>query len=280
MIFTLDDLRPVPSYPTYPPYHVGDYLEDYFYNKFVSNNPTVNRHYIAVSWTTLYCENKTHDLQSFLNSLDPKEKYFTVSQHDDAPKHMLPANTLCFSAGGNVSGNNIIPIPLICSKLSTNNTYKKDKKLIASFVGSNTHPIRIEMAQQLFNKPEYKIWIKQWLPSVEKSEFDLFLELAAESKYLLCPRGYGLNSFRLYEAFQLGCVPVIVTDKLYLPWSDELDWNEFAVLIDRTNISNIDSILKNIEDKKYNSMLEKGQKIYHSHFTLDGMYDNIIKRLQ
>jgi hypothetical protein len=281
VIYTRDDLRPTPTYPTYPPYHRGAYLEDYFYNKFIKDNPEVNRDYIAISWTTLYCENKDKNIQSFLDSLDQSKQYFTVLQHDDAPRHILPPDTLCFSAGGNVSGKNIIPIPLICSQLPKQLIIKEEeKKYIASFVGSATHPIRIKMGEALFGKDDYQIWIKQWSPSVNKSEFELFLELASKSKYLLCPRGYGLNSFRLYEAFQLGCVPVIITDKPYLPWQDELNWNEFSVLIDYSNILNIDLILKNIKDHTYHSMLEKGKKIYNTHFTLDGVYDNIIKKLK
>lgn len=280
MIYSKDNFRPLPNYSVYPPYHVGYYLEDYFYNKFLLNEPIVERHYIALSWTTLYCENKIDGIQSFLNSLDPKQKYFTVSQHDDAPKHILPPDTLCFAAGGNVSGNNIIPIPLICSELPSNLIKPKDKIYIASFVGSNTHPIRMKMAQSLFQNPSYQIWIKQWSPAVNKSEFDLFLELALQSKYLLCPRGYGLNSFRLYEAFQLNCVPVIITDKSYLPWQDELNWREFSILIDENNLSHIDEILKNIDDEQYNKLLTTGKNLYSSYFTLNGMYENIIKRLK
>ena len=280
MIYSKEILRPKPLYPTYPPYHEGDYLEDYFYNKFILNNPSTNRDYIAISWTTLYCDNKGKDIQLFLNSLDESKKYFTISQHDDAPKHKLPHDTLCFSAGGNVSGKNIIPIPLVCSKIPEHLLQKAEKTYIGSFVGSLTHPIRIQMANTLSGKSEYNIWIKQWSPTVNKPEFELFLELASKSKYLLCPRGYGLNSFRLYEAFQLNCVPVVITDKPYLPWQDELNWNDFSILIDQNNISNIDNILKNINDKQYEKLLTTGKKIYSSYFTLDGIYDNIIKRLQ
>jgi hypothetical protein len=279
MIYSETKFRPKPTYPTYPPYHVGDYLEDYFYKKFISQNPTVSRDYIAISWTTLYCDNKKSEIQGYLDSLPKDKKYFTISQHDDAPQHILPKDTLCFSAGGNISGKNIIPIPLICSNIPKTSILKNKKELIASFVGSITHPIRIQMAQTLFGKPEYQIWIKQWSPSVNKSEFDLFLELASKSKYLLCPRGYGLNSFRLYEAFQLNCVPVIITDKPYLPWSDELNWNDFSVFVDAKDVGSVDSILKNIDSSIYEKLLNNGQAIYSDYFTLDGMYNNIIKRI-
>jgi hypothetical protein len=51
-------------------------------------------------------------------------------------------------------------------------------------------------------------------------------------------------------------------------------------LIDENNLSNIDNILKNIDDSQYEKLLTTGKKIYSSYFTLDGMYDNIIKRLK
>ena len=147
MIHTRNDFRPVPTYPVYPPYHIGDYIEDFFYKKFIEESPTVARNYIALSWTTLYCQNQDPGIQNFLNSLDQSKSYFTVCQHDDAPRHSLPPDTLCFSAGGNVSGSNIIPIPLICSELSKELILKEEKQYTASFVGSVTHPIRIKMAQ-------------------------------------------------------------------------------------------------------------------------------------
>ena len=278
MIYTGLDLRPTPQYPTYPPYHQGNYLEDYFYSHFVVNKPIVARNYIGVSWTTLYCDNKDQSLQVFLDALDPNEKYFTVMQHDDAPKHNLPKDTLCFSAGGNVRGDNIIPIPLICSPIPYI-IQNAEKTLLASFVGSLTHPIRTEMANSLNNKPNCVINVKNWSPNVDNNEFNNFINLASKSKFLLCPRGYGLNSFRLYEAFQLGCVPVIITDILYLPWTDELNWKEFSVIIHACDVDKIYDILNSIDQTTYSNMINKGIEVYDKYFTLNGMYQNIIKRI-
>lgn len=278
MIHTKDFLRPVPSYPTYPPYHTGDYLEDYFYKRFVQEAPKIDREYIAISWTTLYCQNQTNGIQEFLDSLDPSKKYFTVLQHDDAPKHRLPPDTLCFSAGGNVKGENIIPIPLVCSPLPK--VEKKEKKYLASFVGSNTHYLRVQMSNALTDKSDCKIHMKNWSPSVDKSDLDLFIEWSSESKFGLAPRGYGLNSFRLYEIFQMNAVPVIVSNDFYLPWNDKLYWNKFSVLINENDVSNIYSILKDIPEEEYKEMLKLGQKLYPLYFTLDGMYTNILRRLK
>jgi hypothetical protein len=279
MIYTQLNLTPNPTYPTYPPYHTGDYLEDYFRNKFILQNPNINRDFIGISWTTLYCQGPRDEIQPFLDSLPRDKKYFTVSQHDDAPSHKLPKDTLCFSAGGNVQGSNIIPIPLVCSKMPINITENDSRPLLASFVGSMTHPIRNTMAEACKSNKNIAIYMKGWNPTVAQNELEFFINLASNSKFCLCPRGYGLNSFRLYEAMQLGCIPVIITDKFYLPWSDELDWKEFSVLIHSDQISNIENILLSYSDDQIKDMKNKIKTIYGEYFTLDGMYNNILKRI-
>ena len=134
--------RPAPEYPVYPPYHEGAYLEDYFSDWFYSNNIETERKYIPVSWTTCYIDKKTEGLQESLDKLDRNGKYFTVSQYDDGISETLPPDTLQFNAGGNSGG---IPIPLICSQMPIPAIDHKNKTILASFVGSMTHPIRHEM---------------------------------------------------------------------------------------------------------------------------------------
>ena len=114
---------------------------------------------------------------------------------------------------------------------------------------------------------------------VSTVDLNSFIELSVKSKFCLCPRGYGLNSFRLYEAMQLGCVPVIITDEPYLPWKDELNWDEFSVLITPDKISNIVSILKDYSEYDISRMCDKIREVYKSHFTMDGLYNNILKRI-
>ena len=280
MIYSDIKFRPKPQYPVYPPYHTGDYLEDYFFNRFEKENPSTERDYIGISWTTLYCDNKREGLQQFLNSLPKDRKYFTVSQHDDAPQELLPPDTICFSAGGNIQGSNIIPIPLICSKLPIEFIDTHKRELLASFVGSATHPIRIKMAHACQNSKEIKLYIKNWTPSVNQNEFDTFINLTANSIFCLCPRGYGLNSFRLYEAMQLGSIPVVITNQYYLPWQDELNWNEFAVLISEKQLPDLQSILESYKEEQLESMRQKIKEVYPKYFTLDGMYANILRRIK
>jgi len=267
--------RPTPSYPTYPPYHTGLYLEDYFYDWYYKNDIDTQRILIPVSWTTCYIESRDSGLQEILDSLDQSKKYFSVCQFDDGIKHSLPKDTIQFNAGGNSGG---IPVPLICSKIPAEDIekFKSEKTKLCSFTGSLTHPIRSKMYNEFIDKSDCEIFVKQWNASVKENEYESYLSSALKSKFLLCPRGYGLNSFRLYEAFQLGCVPVIISDNMFLPWEDELDWSEFSVLAN--NCEKLHFNLENISDSSYNTMLEVGQRLFEDYFSLWGMCKQIVKR--
>lgn len=266
--------RPKPTYPSYPCYHTGLYLEDYFYNYYYNNNIETRRTFIPVSWTTLYIENKTSGLQQLLDSLDPNDSYFIISQHDDAVKEKLPKNTIRFCAGGNSGG---IPIPLVCSPIPKKDIPKNDKDLLCSFNGSITHHIRQKLVYTLKNKNHSIIEAGIWSISVGVEKYKRYLDVATRSRFLLCPRGYGPHSFRQYEAFQLGCVPVIITDIRFLPWEDTLNWDDFAIITN--DIDNLYETLEKVSDERYNSMLATGQQIYNDYFTLEGTCKQIIKKL-
>lgn len=281
-----DALRPAPISPTYPPYHTGEYLEEYFFRRWNEENVQSDREYIDVFWTNNFCNSmfagqQYHNVQEELNSaLKQDGKYFTVSQFDDGPFEDFPEDTLIFSAGGNREKGNIIPIPLICGQISKELIPQKEKTIFASFVGSrDTHPIRMDMCKHLSGKEGYEISAGNWSTTVPMDNFKRFLDITCSSKFALAPRGYGRQSFRMYEIFQLGTVPVYVSDFHYLPWSDELDWNDFCVPVNEDEIEEIDDILKSIDDVEYNKLLENGKKVYEEYFTLEGMFKNIIKRI-
>lgn len=239
-------LRPDSNYPVYPPYHQGPYLEEYFFNQY---RPT-ERLYLPIFWTACY-NTGVGGIQEFLNTLDQDKAYFTVSQHDDAPREHLPPNTKIFNAGGNQGG---IPIPLICSPFPE--IKKCERDIFCSFRGAITHPIRQKMTEV---DPRLVIEI------VQPSSFDTigrFEDLLARSVFSLCPRGYGATSFRLYETIQYESIPVYLYDKLWLPYQEELNWNEFAVLIHESEIHRLAEILNTINIDKMQNKLQEVKRFF------------------
>lgn len=274
------NLTPTPQYPTYPNYHEGLHLEDYFIDFYESNNIETKRKFIKIGWTSYYNNGlDKQKLQDYLNNLNQDDEYFVVCQHDDAPRENIPKNTLVFCAGGNYRGSNKISIPLICSQIPEKYIYKSNKDILCSFVGSITHPIRSNIINTYRNDTDFVLNFQQWVPSISTNHFLNFVEITSRSKYTLCPRGYGTSSFRLYECMQLNTIPVYVSDKHDLPWSDELNWEDFCVLIKDTEVKHIKDILMSISNDQYNYMIMNMRNIHNKYFTLDGVCKNILKRI-
>lgn len=263
--------RPAPNYPTYPPYHSGPYLEEYFFDYFCRLGGAA-RYYIPVYWTNCYLGG-VHGVQSLLDNLDPNKKYFTISQHDDAVKESLPPDTLCFNAGGNGGG---IPVPLICSPIQAK---EEAKDIFCSFVGSMTHPIRTQMYNTLSNNSRYVFHCQAWSPFVGNDTLAKFISTTSRSIFCLCPRGYGKTSFRLYEAMQLGSIPVYIYNDKWCPFSDTLDWDDFCVLVHASEIEEIDNILLDIDFEDVQRMRKNLLPVWESNFTMESVSRNVIQRL-
>lgn len=271
------EYRPHPTYPTYPPYHKGLYLEDYFFDKFIKEDINSSRYYLPIFWTTCYIENKCHNLQQKLNFLDPSKKYFAVAQHDDAIRENLPNDTVEFTFNGNRGG---FLLPPICSPIPNEiKPIESERNIFCSFIGSNTHFIRNLIFNILKDNPRYLLSIRNWTSSVPMDDFNKFVEITSKSIFCLCPRGYGRSSFRLHESMQLGSIPVYIHDQNWFPFDDEIDWNEFCVLIDVKDVYNIDSILSSYSDDRIKKMQKNLQKYWIENFTREAVFKKIIDRI-
>ena len=278
----MNKIKLQPKYPVYPPYHQGEYLEDYFMTFFDGVTLKTDRTYMPVSWTTYYCDGYSRiDLQRDLtDKLDRDGKYFTVCQHDDAVQENLPDDTLIFSAGGNCEKPGVVPIPLVCSEIPSEFLREEKRDILLSFVGSDTHPIRNECIRHLIDKDDVKLYYKPWANVVPLDQFKFFVDKTIRSKFCLAPRGYGKSSFRMYEAMRMGSIPVYVSDEHYTPFSDVIDWNEFSVLIRPNQIPEIYDILRSYTDEEISRMQCRMKEVYQDYFTMNSVCLNIKRILE
>ena len=135
--------------------------------------------------------------------------------------------------------------------------------IFCSFVGSITHDIRPKVLIPLQDKPGYVIQAFEWVQDVPEDRQAIFQNVLWNSRFTLCPRGYGANSYRIYEAMQAGSIPVYVSDKFMLSWSDEIDWNEFCVIIPEDKVLETDTILRSITETQVRKMQEKLLSLIH-----------------
>ena len=276
---------------TYPPFKNGLYLEEYFCRKISEENPQFKRKYIPVKWTNFqiegWFESRKNEMQLILDDWiknNPSEYgYFTIVQYDDGCLLKLPVNTIVYGA---CSGN--IPIPLIYE--DKNNTLENiskkqfnNKKIFCSFVGNitsnNVIPnVRQELFNILGNNANFKLINSGgWTPDVNKNLQNIFIETTINSKFALAPRGYGRSSFRFFECFQLGTIPIYLwNDEEWLPFKNIIDYNKLCISIHISQIHELENKLLCINEEQYNKMFEYYNNIKYL-FELEGMSNQIIE---
>lgn len=269
-----DSLRPKSLVPPYPPYKVGALLEEYVYDRLKDQN-FGDFQYIDAFWTNLYSNRSfagvQFNIQPEIDSLDREGKYFTVCQNDDGVLERLPNNTIKFCAGGNKSDENTIPIPLVVNGFPTisEEDINRERTILASFVGSNTHTIRVDMHKALKGFQDVKMTMKGWDINVNGDQFNNFISDSLSSYFVLAPRGYGKTSFRLYEAIMMERIPVYISDSHFLPYTELMDWNSISILCGPNDISSLHSKMKNLIDSgEYFEMVDNIKRYKHM-FTID-----------
>ena len=282
--------RPATSH-VYPPFKNGRYMEEYVYDYIQANKNKIESDYvyIPIFWTNLQnhpgFSNQKHNYETLLSislkKLPEHTQFFTIIQHDDGPQLTLPKNTIIFGA---CTGT--IPLPLIYEDMTNrllNVERTNDKIMLASFIGTLTHKVRVILKQELISKADIKLITKphnEWANNIETSAAEIFIEITLQSKFCLAPRGYGRSSFRFFEAMLLDCVPVYVWDDIeWLPYKDVLDYSKFAISIHSNDIGQVYEILKSISNENYQSMVEELKRVRH-HFTLEGMSEYIINKIK
>lgn len=153
-----------------------------------------------------------------------------------------------------------------------------NKSVFVSFLGSvATHPIRKQMFDALKNEDMFIVEDVY----TKRENTPHFAEVTEKSCFTLCPRGYGRTSFRLYEAMQLGSVPVYISDIHWLPYTKYVDWEKFCVLVKPGEIEKLPTKLKELFlTGKYKAMAAEARRVYEEYFCFESMFKWIIKILQ
>lgn len=250
----------------YPEHHDDYGVEQDFYDflknndHFLTNNPNdADWHYLPVFWTRWhvnhnYAKNGLNELNSELNKkIISHEKTFTICQYADGPLLNNPISRVYVSSRNNETDRDI---PLL-SKNHKTPFIKPRKKYLFSFVGRiNTHEIRKEIFSILDKKNN--IFLEKNNIGTHK-----FVKTILKSYVVISPRGYGGNSFRFYEAMQLGSIPFLVGDIDTRPFKNQIEWDKCSFYA--KDISQFKKMINNIEEIEVNRLKEMGKiskKVY------------------
>ena len=265
MVDVPEQFRPIQSIE----YPQGNSIpfERYFYNYFIENKPFTTRIYLPVFWTSVYVNNgykSIPDLQKYINGLDRGKKYFTVCQYDDQILDNISGlDILIYASGSNKHGG--YPIPLLAFPTNAMPFELTKKDINYSFIGANTHSIREKLVKKLGNN----------YVTFDNKCHDEYIDILRRSTFNLCPRGYGITSFRMYEGLAFGCIPVYISDDGY--WEAFNVPFEYGLKVNSKDLSNIKSILSNVD---VNAMQSKVEEFYKAYCVYSSCCDKLVKTLQ
>jgi hypothetical protein len=122
------------------------------------------------------------------------------------------------------------------------------------FMGGITAPLRQKILRHLSADADLKGLIKvqggPWDRMFDRSGVAAKVEYAdnvRSSKFVICPRGNGVGSVRLFEVMKAGRVPVIVSDS-YVPPSG-VDWTSCSIRVKEDNVHNLTTLIsQNLPD--------------------------------
>ena len=68
------------------------------------------------------------------------------------------------------------------------------------------------------------------------------------------------------ESLHHGCIPVIVSDSIVLPFSEVIDWKRFSIRMYETDLSSVYETLSNVSTKRIVEMQQQISFIYNKYF--------------
>lgn len=277
----------LPEMPVQYPPHQGNnpMIEERAYSFFSTKKELESDYiYIPIQWTSWHVNpggeygQNTQPLTEYCNQLTEKhlnEKFFTVVQYDGGTLVPIDNCTIFASSGGFNSplgkNSSYEPIPLLCDP--HNGAPNSIREYKVGYAGRDTHPLRVKMNQVLSHLPQYKFAL-----NIDHNRTGVFRDILYKSVFALSPRGFGPASFRMYEAIQMQCVPIYISDEFWLPFTEYIEWDKMCLLIKENEIQTIpEKVDALLESGQYQDMVDYGQEMYEKHLTWDGCLNTIAR---
>lgn len=259
------------------PYPPGNFVpfEKWFNIHTPHHTPVCQRVYLPIYWTAYYI-NASHgknpqmlaQLQHFVNNLPQHQKYYTIVQYDDGILTDLShLDIIIFGMGG---GHRNHTLPLLFQSFNWTIPFAT-QKYFASFLGQITHPLRKQLVEMHGRHPDFYMRTAHTQPRH-------YAEILANSQYTLCPRGYGITSFRLIEALQYGSVPVYISDEFAYPYDHAL--SDYCIQITPAELPRLPEILRSINNHQYEQLRHNGQTVYQKYFNYPAAAEFVYETLK
>lgn len=270
------------SQPFRYPRHNPDYGVEQDCFEYLERNPALltadpaaaDWHYLPIFWTRWhlnhdYGKTGLEELQREVDRVVLRdERTVTVCQYDDGPLARL-GQTVQFLASRATDFGRDGPLLSAPHRRPLIPVWKRHQ---ASFVGRlGTHPIRQRMADVLAGRNDVSL-----IDGDRGTRF--FVRQTLASRLVLAPRGYGGNSFRFYEALQLGVPPVLLGDLDTRPFKTQLPWDACSFFL--SDPSELPDLLDRTPADRLRLMGEFGSRLFRERLAFGRWPELLIQELR
>ena len=156
------------------------------------------------------------------------------------------------------------------------------KDITVSFCGALTHPSRKVCIDKLVAaeniRSNFIIRTSFWGGSPHNRDIrEEYINNLKSCDLVLCCRGAGNFSFRLYETLSVGRIPIIVDTDTPLPCANVVDWNKFIITKPETIVEDIEKWWNNISETDYKEVQQYSRDIYEKFLNPVGFTNYISK---
>ena len=99
-----------------------------------------------------------------------------------------------------------------------------------------------------------------------------------DSDYIICIRGAGNFSVRLYETLAMGRIPVFINTDCILPMDDVLPWKEHMVWVEYDELDKLEALIlahySSMNDEELNDLFLKNRKMWLIHMGMLDFFKN------
>ena len=146
----------------------------------------------------------------------------------------------------------------------------RSPSLLFSFVGSPSATCRNEIYNLRHRRGHIQRVTGFVFYDPSSQDFEVrrraYSEILVDSKFVLCPRGVGTSSIRLYECLAAGRVPVIIADQWVAPMGPK--WTEFSIVWPEGRVSELPRYLE-AREQDFETMSSVAQSAYEDWFAPD-----------
>jgi hypothetical protein len=190
--------------------------------------------------------NKNDNIDDLITLSEEYGKKIILFYNDDDDSVFNFKNSIIFrtSIHNSTKPKNYFSVPAFCNDLKKESNYffrVKNEKPTIGFCGAITHNLR-KMTIDSLNKSDIpknfiirnNFWGGHVWGDTVRNEY---IKNSMESDFIICVRGAGNFSYRLYETICLGRIPLIIDSDISLPFDNlENHRKKFLIINDLNNI--------------------------------------------